>query len=186
MPVELENLKDWRFEIDFEDIAWAIFDRENESMNTLGVRPLEELGKIVQAVEGAAGRKEVRGLIIISGKDSSFIAGADIRDFKDFKTTREVEASVKLGIALFNQIEGLKVTVVAAIHGFCLGGGLELAMACHYRIADREDGTRVGLPEVKLGIFPGLNGTVRSIKLAGAMDAMQMMLTGRMLRTSAA
>ncbi len=186
MSVELENLKDWRFKIDIEDIAWAVFDREGETMNTLGVRPLEELSRIINAVEAAAKKNEVRGLIIISGKKSSFIAGADIRDFQEYKTAREVESSVKQGIALFNQIESLEVPVVAAIHGFCLGGGLELAMACHYRIADREDDTRVGLPEVKLGIFPGLNGTVRSIKLAGAMDAMQMMLTGRMLRSSAA
>ena len=67
--------------------------------------------------------------------------------------------------------------VVAAISGFCLGGGLELAMACHYRIADREDGTRLGLPEVKLGIFPGLNGTVRALRLAGPISAMEIMLT---------
>ena len=87
---------------------------------------------------------------------------------------------------MFDRIEKLPIPVVAAIHGFCLGGGLELALACHYRIADREEGTRLGFPEVKLGIFPGLNGTVRSIQLAGPMDAMTAMLTGRMLRPTAA
>ena len=186
MSTELNDLKDWRFEVDFEQIAWAIFDRENESMNTLGKRAMEELGQIVAAVEGGASRGDIRGLIIMSGKETGFIAGADIRDFQGYESAADVEKSVRQGIALFNQIEALKVPVVAAIHGYCLGGGLELAMACHYRIADRDDGTRVGLPEVKLGIFPGLNGTVRSIKLAGAMSAMQMMLTGRMLRTNAA
>ena len=89
-------------------------------------------------------------------------------------------------LGLFDRIEKLPIPVVAAIHGFCLGGGLELALACHYRIADREESTRLGFPEVKLGIFPGLNGTVRSIQLAGPMDAMTAMLTGRMLRPTAA
>ena len=93
---------------------------------------------------------------------------------------------VKETLGLLDRIEKLPIPVVAAIHGFCLGGGLELALACHYRIADREEGTRLGFPEVKLGIFPGLNGTVRSIQLAGPMDAMTAMLTGRMLRPTAA
>ena len=181
-PADIDNLKDWRFEIDFEDIAWAVFDREGESMNTLGRRPTEELAAIVSKVEDAAEKGEVRGLILISGKKNNFIAGADIREFESMVTGKDVEDAVLATIGLFDRIEKLRVPVVAAIHGFCLGGGLELAMACHYRIATREEGTRLGLPEVKLGIFPGLNGTVRSIELAGAMDAMQMMLTGRMLR----
>jgi 3-hydroxyacyl-CoA dehydrogenase / enoyl-CoA hydratase / 3-hydroxybutyryl-CoA epimerase len=93
---------------------------------------------------------------------------------------------VRQTLELFDRVDRLPVTVVAAIHGYCLGGGLELALACDWRIADREEGTRLGFPEVKLGIFPGLNGTVRSIQLAGPMDAMTAMLTGRILRPSAA
>ena len=93
---------------------------------------------------------------------------------------------VKQTLELINRIDRLPVTVVAAIHGYCLGGGLELALACDWRVADREEGTRLGFPEVKLGIFPGLNGTVRAIQAAGPMDAMTAMLTGRMLRPSAA
>ncbi len=188
----LAGLKDWRFEIDFEDLAWAVFDREGERVNTLGTRAFEELGKIIDHVEtaardgvGAAGRG-VRGLIIISAKRTSFISGADIREFDGYASEADVEDAVRRGIALFDRIEALRVPVVAAIHGHCLGGGLELAMACHYRIADREDATRIGLPEVKLGIFPGLNGTVRSIRLAGPLAAMEAMLTGRMLRPTAA
>ena len=76
--------------------------------------------------------------------------------------------------------------VVAAVHGVCVGGGLELILACHYRIATRDDATRVGFPEVKLGIFPGFNGTARSIRQAGPMAAMPAMLTGSMIRASAA
>ncbi|MFQ5625872.1 MAG: enoyl-CoA hydratase-related protein, partial [Methyloligellaceae bacterium] len=181
-PADIENLKDWRFEIDFEEIAWAIFDREGESMNSLGRRPTEELAAIIAKVEDAANKGEVRGLILISGKKNNFIAGADIREFDSMETDKDVEDAVLATIGLFDRIENLRVPVVAAIHGFCLGGGLELSMACDYRIATREEGTRLGFPEVKLGLFPGLNGTVRSIELAGAMDAMQAMLTGRMLR----
>ena len=185
-PVDLQNLKDWRFTTDFEGLAWAEFDREGEKMNSLGRRPTEELAAIVAAVEKGAADGEVRGLVILSAKESNFIAGADIREFDDLKTEAEVQTAIKAVAGLFDRIERLKVPVVAAIHGFCLGGGLELALACHYRIADREDGTRVGFPEVKLGIFPGLNGTVRSIRRAGAMNAMGIMLTGRMLRPTAA
>jgi len=181
IPADIDEMKDWRFEIDFEMIAWAVFDREGESMNSLGRRPTEELAAIITKVEDAAEKGEVRGLILISGKDN-FIAGADIREFDSMKTEKDVEDALNATIGLFDRIENIRVPVVAAINGFCLGGGLELAMACHYRIATREEGTKLGFPEVKLGIFPGLNGTVRSIELAGAMDAMGIMLTGRMVR----
>jgi 3-hydroxyacyl-CoA dehydrogenase/enoyl-CoA hydratase/3-hydroxybutyryl-CoA epimerase len=88
--------------------------------------------------------------------------------------------------ALFDRIERLRAPVVAAINGFCLGGGLELALACHYRIATRDPSTKVGFPEVKLGIFPGFNGTARSIRQAGAPAAMKAMLTGSMIAAPAA
>ncbi len=88
--------------------------------------------------------------------------------------------------ALFDRIEALKAPIVAGIHGFCLGGGLELALACHYRIAVNDDATRIGFPEVNLGIFPGFGGTGRSIRQAGPVDAMQIMLTGRLLRAGQA
>jgi len=180
------NLQDWRFAIDFEGIAWAVIDRRGESMNSLGRRPIEELGEIVKAVEAAAASGEAKGLVLMSGKERSFIAGADIREFEGFDTEAKIKEVVRQTLELFDRVERLPVPVVAAIHGYCLGGGLELALACSYRIADREEGTRLGFPEVKLGIFPGLNGTVRSIQLAGPMDAMTAMLTGRMLRPTAA
>jgi 3-hydroxyacyl-CoA dehydrogenase/enoyl-CoA hydratase/3-hydroxybutyryl-CoA epimerase len=180
------NLQDWRFAIDFEGIAWAVIDRKGESMNSLGRRPIEELGEIVKAVEAAAASGEAKGLVLMGGKERSFIAGADIREFEGFDTEAKIKEVVRQTLELFDRVERLPVPVVAAIHGYCLGGGLELALACSYRIADREEGTRLGFPEVKLGIFPGLNGTVRSIQLAGPMDAMTAMLTGRMLRPTAA
>jgi 3-hydroxyacyl-CoA dehydrogenase / enoyl-CoA hydratase / 3-hydroxybutyryl-CoA epimerase len=182
----LPDLQDWRFTIDFEGIGWAVMDRKGESMNSLGRRATEELGEIVEAVEQAAMRSEVKGLVLMSGKDSSFIAGADIREFQSFDTEAKITEVVKQTLELINRIDRLPVTVVAAIHGYCLGGGLELALACDWRIADREEATRLGFPEVKLGIFPGLNGTVRAIEAAGPLDAMTTMLTGRMLRPTAA
>ena len=186
MATDLSQLKDWRFSVDPERIAWLVFDREGETTNTLGRRPFEELEAIVTRLEEGARAGEIRGAVIISGKPGNFITGADIREFEAFTNEAEVRDVVLQGTALFDRIEALKVPIVAAIHGFCLGGGLELALACHWRIADRGDATRLGLPEVKLGIFPGLNGTVRTLRQAGAIKGMEMMLTGRMLRPTAA
>ncbi|MFA5899559.1 MAG: 3-hydroxyacyl-CoA dehydrogenase NAD-binding domain-containing protein [Hyphomicrobium sp.] len=182
----LPNLKDWRFTIDQWGIAWAEFDREGESQNALGQRPLEELGEIVAEVEKGARDTSIRGLVIISGKERGFIVGADIREFAAFRTETDVVEKLRPVTALFDRIESLPVPVVCAINGFCLGGGLELALACHYRIATRDPSTKLGFPEVKLGIFPGFNGTARAIRQAGAPAAMQAMLTGRMLSASAA
>jgi 3-hydroxyacyl-CoA dehydrogenase/enoyl-CoA hydratase/3-hydroxybutyryl-CoA epimerase len=182
----LPDLKDWRFSIDQWGIAWAEFDREGENQNSLGRRPLEELAQIVAKVDEGARDKSIRGLVISSAKERGFIVGADIREFADLKTEMDVIDGLRPVNALFDRIERLPVPVVCAISGFCLGGGLELALACHYRIATREDSTKLGFPEVKLGIFPGFNGTARSIRQAGAPAAMTAMLTGKTLSASAA
>lgn len=186
MATTLPNLKHWRFEIDFENIAWAVFDQVGESTNTLGSETTRELEAIIGAAEEAARSGEARALIVMSGKEKAFIAGADIREFEGMTREKDVEDAVRQVTALFDRIEHMPIPVIAAIHGYCLGGGLEFAMACHYRIATRDDATRIGLPEVKLGIIPGLHGTVRMIQLAGAPAAMEAMLTGRLLRPSAA
>ena len=180
------QLRDWRFSIDNEGIGWAIFDREHESANSLGRRPIEELNAIIERVEAEARAKTIRGLVITSGKERGFIVGADIREFESFETERQVIDSLTPVNQLLDRIEKLSVPVVAAVHGVCVGGGLELILACHYRIGTRDDATRVGFPEVKLGIFPGFNGTARSIRQVGPMAAMQNMLTGGMIRASAA
>jgi 3-hydroxyacyl-CoA dehydrogenase / enoyl-CoA hydratase / 3-hydroxybutyryl-CoA epimerase len=180
------TLHDWRLEIDIEKIAWMIFDREGETANTLGRRPLEELGSIIEWAEKAAAEKHIHGLGLLSGKPGSFIMGADIREFDALDTETKVIEAITPVNKMFDQIEKLPVPVVCGIHGFCLGGGLELALACHFRIATRDDATRLGFPEVKLGLFPGFNGTARSIRQAGPIAAMQNMLTGKMLRASAA
>ena len=183
---DMSSLKDWRFSIDEQQIAWAIFDREGESQNSLGRRPLEELGAIIERVEAGARDRSIVGLAILSGKEKGFIVGADVREFEQFTSEADVREALRPVLDMLDRIEKMPVPVVCGIHGFCLGGGLELALACHYRIATRDDSTRVGFPEVRLGIFPGFNGTARSIRQAGALGAMPMMLSGSMVRASAA
>src|SRR5215813_1465045 len=186
MTAALDGIKDWRFSIDNQGIAWAVFDREGESQNALGQRPLEELDRIVEEVERGARKGSIRGLVFSSGKDKGFIVGADVREFEQITSEQQVIEGASLVTALFDRIERMPVPVVCCIHGFCLGGGLELALACHWRIATRDDATRLGFPEVRLGLFPGFNGTARSIRQAGALAAMPLMLTGSMIRATAA
>jgi 3-hydroxyacyl-CoA dehydrogenase/enoyl-CoA hydratase/3-hydroxybutyryl-CoA epimerase len=183
---DVNALRDWRYSVDRQGIAWAVFDREGESQKSLGRRALEELGAIVEEVERAARDRAVRGLVFISGKEKGFIVGADVREFEALTDERQIIDSVTMVNAYLDRIERLPVPVVCCIHGMCLGGGLELALACHWRIATRDDGTRVGFPEVRLGIFPGFNGTVRSIRQAGALSAMPLMLQGSMIRATVA
>ncbi|MGI9403819.1 MAG: enoyl-CoA hydratase-related protein, partial [Hyphomicrobium sp.] len=121
----LPDLKDWNYFIDQWGIAWAEFDRDGENQNSLGRRPLEELMEIVQNVEQGARKREIRGLVISSAKPSGFIVGADIREFEDLTTEMDVIDKLRPVNALFERVERLPVPVVAAINGFCLGGGLE-------------------------------------------------------------
>lgn len=186
MAKTLPGLKHWHYHIDFENIAWATFDQAGESTNSFGVQTATELDTIVTAVEESAKRGEARALIFLSGKEKAFIAGADIREFDALTREKDVEDAVRQLTAVFDRIETMPIPVIAGIHGYCLGGGLEFAMACHYRIATRAEETRLGLPEVRLGIIPGLNGAVRWIELSGALAAMPAMLTGKMLRPGAA
>lgn len=182
----MKALKDWKFEIDFEGIAWATFDKARDKTNTLTQRAIGELGLLVDHADSLAKDKTIKGLIFISAKDNGFIAGADIKEFEKFTDEASVLSALNDANGILNKLEKLPIPTVAAIHGFCLGGGLELALCCKTRIAVDGDDTRIGLPEVKLGIFPGFGGTVRSIRLMGAMAAMQMMLSGRMLKARVA
>jgi len=184
--VDVKALKDWRYSVDMQGIAWAVFDRAGESQNSFSRNALEELGAIVESVERGARERTIRGLVFISGKEKGFIVGADVREFEELTDERQVIESVTLVNSYLDRIERLVVPVVCCIHGFCLGGGLELALACHWRIATRDDATRLGFPEVRLGIFPGFNGTARSIRQVGALAAMPLMLTGSMIRATAA
>ncbi|MEO6396185.1 MAG: 3-hydroxyacyl-CoA dehydrogenase NAD-binding domain-containing protein, partial [Devosia sp.] len=147
---------------------------------------LAELETLFLRFEDLIATGELKGVAILSGKDSGFIAGADVAEFDSMLAPSVLTASLQRAHAVMDRVENLRVPVVAAIHGFCLGGGLELALACHYRIAVNDEKTRLGFPEVNLGIFPGFGGTGRSIRQAGAVEAMQAMLTGRLIKASAA
>ncbi|KQN77173.1 3-hydroxyacyl-CoA dehydrogenase NAD-binding domain-containing protein [Devosia sp. Leaf64] len=186
MIAQATETKHWSFHTDLEKIGWLTISSPTGSVNTLSREAIMELETLVARFEDLANSQEIIGIVLLSGKDSGFIAGADVSEFDAMSDFSVLPEALKRTHALFSRIENLKVPVVAGIHGFCLGGGLELALACHYRIAVNDDKTRIGFPEVNLGIFPGFGGTGRSIRQAGPVDAMQIMLTGKMLRAGQA
>jgi 3-hydroxyacyl-CoA dehydrogenase/enoyl-CoA hydratase/3-hydroxybutyryl-CoA epimerase len=172
------SVKHWRLEVDASQIASLIFDLSGSGTNTLGSGPMQELNTLLDEIE----RARPRALVIRSGKDGGFVAGADITEFSGLADAAEAYRLVRKGQQVFDRIAALPVPTVAAIHGFALGGGLELALACDYRVA-ADDGTlNLGLPEVMLGIHPGFGGTVRTPQLIGAPAALDLMLTGKSLR----
>jgi 3-hydroxyacyl-CoA dehydrogenase/enoyl-CoA hydratase/3-hydroxybutyryl-CoA epimerase len=181
----MPETKHWSFRRDVEQIGWLTIDTAGP-VNTLSRAAIMELEGLVSRFEDMAQSGELVGVVLLSGKDSGFIAGADVSEFDAMSDFSVLPEALKRTHALFARIENLSIPVVAGIHGFCLGGGLELALACHYRIAVNDDKTRIGFPEVNLGIFPGFGGTGRSIRQAGPVDAMQIMLTGKMLKAGAA
>ncbi len=158
------------------------FDRADASVNTFAQDVLIELDGIVErlAVDPP------KGLVIRSAKASGFVAGADIREFQAFDAKGTVNDAIFRGQQVFQKIAELPCPTVTAIHGFCMGGGTEIALACRYRVASSDPSTRIGLPEVKLGIYPGWGGSVRLPRLVGAPAAMDVMLTGRTLSASGA
>ncbi len=182
----MPKLKYWRFEIDFERIGWLTIDTPGAPVNVLGTAAVIELEKLVGRFEDLAAGGDLAGVALLSDKASGFIAGADISEFDHMSDPEILPKALGRAHALFDRIEKLEVPFVCGIHGFCLGGGLELALACHYRVAVNDEKTRIGFPEIKLGIFPGFGGTGRSINLAGPVAGMQMMLSARNLKAGAA
>ena len=171
----MNNWKHWRLENTADAIAWLTFDRANSSTNTFSSVALNELADVCKHLQA----NKPKGLVIQSAKDNGFAAGADIDEFTTLKSAEEAYAFAKLGNDVFDQVEALAFPTVALIHGFCMGGGTELALACQYRIADDGPKTRMALPEVMLGIVPGWGGAKRMPKLIGAAQALDLMLTGR-------
>lgn len=165
----------WHLEIDAKRIAWLAIDKAEAGANVLSKDVLEELQAVIDALAAA----RPRGLVIYSAKANGFIAGADVKEFTALNNFEEATELVGRGQAVLNRLEALPFPTVAMIHGFCLGGGMELALACRYRVAEDDPRTRLGLPEVKLGIHPGFGGTVRLPPLIGAPAAMDLMLSGR-------
>jgi 3-hydroxyacyl-CoA dehydrogenase/enoyl-CoA hydratase/3-hydroxybutyryl-CoA epimerase len=171
----------WR--LDTEDgIALLTLDVAGQNANVLSHEVIGELDALLTELED----KTPRGVIVRSGKSSGFIAGADVREFEHITDAAVAGDLARTGQRVLARLAGLPCPTVAAIHGYCLGGGLELALACRYRIAREGPDTRLGLPEVRLGIHPGFAGTVRLPPLIGALPALDLMLTGRTLSASAA
>ena len=165
----------WRTEDDADGIRWLILDKADSNTNVLSQAVLRELADHVEAIVSSP----PAGVVIRSAKDSGFIAGADISEFRALADSGQAEDLVNQGQRLLNELEKLPCPTVAAIHGFALGGGMELALACDYRIAVESYKRDLGLPEVQLGIHPGLGGTVRCVRLLGAPAALRLMLTGK-------
>jgi 3-hydroxyacyl-CoA dehydrogenase/enoyl-CoA hydratase/3-hydroxybutyryl-CoA epimerase len=172
------NSSAWSLQREPDGIAQLVLDIPGKSANTLGAMVLRELSTVLDDLE----RTPPKGLLIRSGKASGFIAGADINEFTTFTTVDAALASIRLGQGLCDRIAALPFPTVALLQGFALGGGLELALACRYRVGVDDGKLTLGLPEVQLGIHPGFGGTVRTVQLLGVRPAMDMMLTGKNLR----
>jgi 3-hydroxyacyl-CoA dehydrogenase/enoyl-CoA hydratase/3-hydroxybutyryl-CoA epimerase len=172
-PEATQPYRNFKLTRDADGIAWLLFDREGASANKLSADVMEEFDAVLAALES----QRPTGLVIRSAKKSGFIAGADVNEFRCASDASMVEATIGRAHAVIDRLEALRVPSVAVIHGFCLGGGLEVALACQSRIAI--DGARFGFPEVMLGLHPGLGGTARFTRLVNPTQAMTLMLTGR-------
>ncbi len=172
----------WHIEARNDGILILSIDRKDTSANTLCQAVLMELDGIIERIAFAP----PKGLIIRSSKKAGFIAGADIAEFASFDAKGTVLDAITNGQNIFQRIAELPCRTVALIHGHCMGGGTELSLACTARVASNDESTRIGLPEVKLGIYPGWGGSVRLPRLVGAPAAFDMMLTGRTLSGAAA
>ncbi len=168
---------------DADGIAILFIDCPGKKVNTLSLSLLPEFDAMYTAI-GA--NSAIKGLVITSGKDSGFIAGADLDDLDQIKTTSDGERVSKQGQDGMSRLATMAIPTVAAIHGEALGGGLELALACRARVASEHRKTKLALPEVMLGLLPGAGGTVRLPKLVGLTAALDMMLTGRNIRAAKA
>ena len=165
----------WTSETDDDGIVWLCLDRAESSANTLSREVLEEFNSLLEPMM----TDPPKGVVILSGKSNGFVMGADINEFTEIETADQGFDLVRTGQRLFDRVEGLSCPTVAAINGFCLGGGLELAMACKYRVGLASEKKVLGLPEVQLGLHPGFGGTVRVIQICGVRQGMQIQLTGK-------
>lgn len=172
----MNNYKHWDLQQDNDHILWLGLDRKDTRVNSMNEEVLDELNSLLHEI---AQDKDASGLVIYSLKEKGFIAGADVTLFSKFESASHAVDFLRKGQAVFARLEALTILTVAMIDGFCMGGGYELALACTYRIATDEKDTRIGLPEVMLGIHPGWGGTVRLPQLIGGFNALsQIILTG--------
>ncbi|HLQ01147.1 MAG TPA: 3-hydroxyacyl-CoA dehydrogenase NAD-binding domain-containing protein, partial [Burkholderiales bacterium] len=169
------DYRHWKLETDRDNIAWLTFDKQGASANILSADVMAELDRMLDELR----TRNPRALVIRSGKDSGFIAGADVEEFTRIKDADDAMRMVKRGWDLYNKLEALPFATLALVNGFCMGGGVELALACRYRVAVDQPGTRFALPEVMLGILPAWGGVKRLPRLVGPTAALDMLLTGR-------
>ncbi len=172
----------WKYETDATGLATLTLDVPGKSANTLSSVVLEQLSAQLDHLE----REPPQGLLLRSGKRNGFVAGADINEFTTLRSEVEALGMVRRGQALCDRLAALPCPTVALLHGFALGGGLELALACRYRVGVDDGRLTLGLPEVQLGIHPGFGGTVRAVRLLGVRPAMDLMLTGKTVRADRA
>ncbi len=164
----------WKTETDDAGVVWLCMDKADAGANVLSSDVMRELDTILTSLEA----ETPRGVVLYSGKPGSFIMGADIKEFTTIDSAELAYELVRLGQQLFDRLEALPCPTVAVINGVCLGGGLELAMACDYRVVLETSKKILGLPEVKLGLHPGFGGTVRAVQICGVRAGMPLMLTG--------
>ncbi len=176
------KLTHWRSAINADDVVLLTLDRADTSVNALSRAVLDELARIIERLR----INQPRGVIICSGKEDSFVVGADLHEFEGYARDGVVLDAIRNGQKVFQSLAELPCPTVAAIHGTCLGGGTEMSLACDMRVASNAGATRIGLPEVQLGIHPGWGGTARLPRLIGTPDAMQLMLTGAPARAKKA
>ncbi len=175
----MNNYKNWELHRDDDGILWLGMNRKDAAVNTINEEVLDELNSLLHEISQD---KNAIGLVVHSLKEKGFIAGADVNAFSKFDSPAQAVDFLQKGQAVFARLQGLSIPSVAMINGFCMGGGFELALACTYRVASDEKDSRIGLPEIMLGIHPGWGGTVRLPQLIGGFKALsEVILTGSAL-----
>ncbi len=171
------------FEIDSDGIGWITFDDPARSLNVLTEPVMRRFAETLDSARAAGREGRIKVVVIRSGKSGSFVAGADVDQIAEIEDPSEAEQKIRLGQAIFMDVETLPVPTVAAIHGVCLGGGVELALSCTHRVLSDSKKTQIGLPEVLLGILPTWGGTTRLPRLVGLQAALDLLLTGKQIDT---
>jgi 3-hydroxyacyl-CoA dehydrogenase/enoyl-CoA hydratase/3-hydroxybutyryl-CoA epimerase len=173
-------------QVDAKGIAWITFNDPGRKVNVLDEGVMHAFSDLLEELARLAGAGIARVAVFRSGKPDSFIAGADMDAIAGIEEPRDAEKAARLGQAIFFELENLPLPTVAAIHGVCVGGATELALACRFRVASDSPKTKIGLPEVQLGILPAWGGTTRLPRLVGLQNALDMLLTGKTLSASRA
>jgi 3-hydroxyacyl-CoA dehydrogenase/enoyl-CoA hydratase/3-hydroxybutyryl-CoA epimerase len=177
-----DTIVDWQVETDEHGVLWLTLDKKDTDTNVLSSSVLNQLEMLVKQII----EDKPKAVIFRSGKKSGFIAGADVKEFLEVTNQQEALIMIKRGQNIFCQIESLPCPTVALIEGFCMGGGTELILSCDYRVALDDSSTKIGLPEIKLGIHPAFGGVVRSTAIINPLKSLEMMLSGRALASKQA